>query len=372
MPSSTTLRNFSSPSYLYLVQDCEDPHFTSLLALATAHIGICNHDARLMDQARLLYGIALQRLWQELPLTNDGNKDNMVIAINILAECEELQITNSGSHGILTHIEGARKFFLHWYESGGSRASELLYFTTLLKLACTNLFSRTPVNFQPPLWILQNAKDRDYFHQLLLIVAQLPGLLHSLDHLSAEESLTSNGSQSIFEAGFALELSLQKWYNNLVFQSCGQPYQSTHIASMTGFDNMGLPTTFETAFSFSSYRQASMLTIYWVAVMVLKWNLADFLERRNTETSAPSGPQQVGIDYHTQARRAALDACQALPFFWEKQECGFLGRIAAVRILRFVQPYFAVAGLDSQFTWCAEILRHLHAAGIVTETERIY
>ena len=376
LPDGTSVQSFSSSSYMLLIQDHEEPHCTALLALAMAHVGLQNNNLQFMDEARVLYGAALQRLGHELQSSKGDNRDSLMIAINLLSECEELRVTNSGSHAMLTHVQGARDYYLHWYTSGASPCAGILYFTTHLKLLYLSISQRQPLNFAAPSWMSYDMIKYDFFYRLLHELSPLPGILHSFDDVSRCVAKTDHfnheAANKALEIAFELRSHLTQWYEGLGEEIAGSIYESTDISLMSEYYSMSVPTTFHDAFMFQSYRYASMLTFYWLGVMTLDWNIANTLRKDNIRLTQVGLSNDAETDCRRYARNYAIMICQSIPFLLEQRLCGFLGRISAVRCLRFTQTFFADAGLDAEFSWCSEALGHLHAAGIVVDTERIY
>ena len=372
LPKDISAEVFSVSSYLLLIQDSEESSCccTALLALASAHLGTHLGNIQIASEAFFYYGVAMQSLYRHLANATRSNKENILLTITLLSECEELQITHSGRTGLPVHILGARDFFLYCSSQHQSKGLETLYFTILHRLFCLQLIRRNAVDFKPPAWLKKNVNSLDVFQQLLLLIEPIPGLLASIDlALSApHENHNRNLLQRTIDMILEIHSRLQSWYTSTEMQLHDSMLErGMEHGDAAGFANLETWQLPSSVMRFSSCCEAIMLSTYWVAMMSLNWNLADAMSKCSSHLHNCATQNPVIIEAHESAFHYATMVHESLQYLLELDICGISGRIATTYYLRIIQQYFEVAGLHKQHTSCTELQRYLHFTGLVTD-----
>lgn len=372
LPTTTSLDEFSPSSYILLVQNDGGPGLMSMLALAMAHRSASDRKSSTIEKARYYYRAAFEQLRLEFDLSFGDYKDNLMASVHLLSECGELQVIGSGHRRDSMGLGIERDYYFAWYATSGSRGAEVLYFTTLLKLLSSKRLPGVGLSFPMPSWMRANVEEHDHFYRLLLLFPSILETRRMRNQISvavAHHSLDSIAVQQTIAEANATRSRLTEWYEDLQRKYSNGLFEPVNIASMQKVNSLGLETTFQEVFSFTTYRQASMLSIYWIGMMILNWDLADVYKLANTHTAQPILSLSAERNYRDSAIESAEMICKSLPFMLEKQLCGWHGHMIAARCLKFVINYLGNA--DSivlpQYTWCLRLSQHLREAGIIVD-----
>ncbi|KAI9663470.1 MAG: hypothetical protein M1831_002479 [Alyxoria varia] len=339
---------------------------TALDAVSLVHFGTRTGNSDHLDQSRHLYGIALQRLGQEISQPGVEQSIETLCAIQLLTICEQFRATST-YYGCMTHTEGAKNFL----ETGDcpyqeSRIGQLLFFSHRDAMIEQALVQNNVPSFQLQFWMHHAASvvDDEFVKltNILLDVAQ--SLQYSSSFVADTTAVPQpDEAKNVFDHLSNLLSQLRQWYGN--FQNAnGQPFALVPIEQFPQFCRAVPNDAISEALDFRSFHDACLMSRYYVAAGLICRRIGDLLAYVRQYITIPQSEDPV--TYHSKARNCALRACQSIPYSWKQEVCGTVGKTYSTFPLWFAQQVFQDSGPASHSSWCSQVESRLCAMGIVT------
>ena len=370
LPKNEDQTLVSSYSYLWMLPMAnnrpDSALKTALDTVALVHFGTRSGNSDYLDQSRHLYGIALQRLGQEISQPGVEQSIETLCAIQVLTICEQFRATST-YYGCMTHTEGAKNFL----ETGDcpyqeSRIGQLLFFSHRDAMIEQALVQNNVPSFQVQFWMHHSASAvDDEFVKLTNILLDVAQALQYSSSFMADTTaaVPPDQAKNMFDSLSNLLSQLRQWYGN--FQNTnGQPFALVSIEQFPQFCRAVPSDAISEALDFRSFHDACLMSKYYVAAGLICRRLGSLLAYVRQYFPVPQSEDPA--TYHSKARNCALRACQSIPYSWRQEICGTIGKTYSTFPLWFAQQMFQDTGPTRHSSWCNQVESRLSAMGIVT------
>lgn len=329
-------------------------------------LGAAYEDQRLVAEARLRYGYALQLLSSELGKQRP-RKDRfrfIVTSIMLLRMCElfdalsngEATMQHKGWHWHLAAVmdymrQCGPKDLLHTdfdWELFQNIRHYTFYFDILRK---------TSSLFAEPEWLAMTEERAkiDPAVSLYNLRAQLPGLLARVETAVAQWTETPTGTPEMFKAFKVLHTDLH-WLRTALANwmlTSGDMFKTSDKLDPTGPSVD--PRAYEldllrTSFQFSSVEKAGQCTTCWMLCLMVDNAISSLLAAQKSSDLTMIGLNQARAVVERDAYVCATNLCRSLNWCCQVD----VARFPSVGLFHLivVKRYFQKAGLHRELKWC--------------------
>ena len=338
-------------------------------ALTLVQLGSFYKDTRLLQQAVRQYGAAIRSLAFSIEKGEFLHDDNVLAAVNCLAQCELYQEIANLGEGWHKHVAGAATLAAaRGPHSFKSEISTLLYSNMFHGGMLWALISRKAPFLAAPAWralAFKSPLARDESTKFYDVAIQVPGLLQRHDELDIELPTAIPEIDDILRESKRLEVGLHKWYaewQTSLMQREDYQLSLRPIDDFASFKGLVADRTFEHAYMFPDFLVGYYHSLYWMVLFHIRCNAQSLQELRN-RLEPRWGPCDEAFVAESELLSYVLGLCQCIPFFVEPI-CGSSGQVAIFMPMRTAAHYLEDQGHWKWLSWLREVRDNVFVKGL--------